>query len=329
MGHMPVVNSGWVDSLNKYDFNHCYHYITKYIQEADLAIANLEVPLAGKPYSGYPQFSSPDEFGLSLKETGFDLIVNANNHAIDRGKKGLIRTLNLLDSLKLKRTGTFLDSLDKTINNTLIVEVNKIKLAFLNYTYGLNGLKPEKPIIINLIDTNAIRADIDSSLKKDVDLVIVTIHWGMEYERYPNREQRKLAAFIQKCGAHAIIGSHPHVIQPIERFYPDSADSLKMIPVVYSLGNFLSNQRDRYRDGGIIVELDVEKIYSTHIINISYIPAWVYKGNIDGRLAYRLIPPVKFQEVMEELSISSSDSLKCEEFYKDTRLHLSNIPEKE
>ena len=326
MGHMPVVNSVWVDSLQKYDYNPCFENVVDYLQKADLAVANLEVPLGGKPYSGYPQFSSPDELGLCLKQTGFDLIVNANNHAIDRGKKGLIHTLQVLDTLGLKRTGTFMDSADKTLHNPMILDVNKIKIAFLNYTYGLNGLRPESPIIVNLIDTAAIHRDIDSSLNRKADLVIVILHWGVEYERYPNREQQRVGEFIRKCGANAIIGAHPHVIQPVERFYTDTARH-NFFPIVFSLGNFLSNQRDRYRDGGIIAELDVEKAHNTRITSVSYVPAWVYKGIINGKMSYRIIPPSKFSEAVKKYNMSAEDSTQCEEFYKDTRIHLNNIPE--
>jgi poly-gamma-glutamate capsule biosynthesis protein CapA/YwtB (metallophosphatase superfamily) len=327
MGHMPVVNAAWVDSLNTYDFLPSFELISNYVSKADMAVVNLEVPLAGKPYSGYPQFSSPNELGKGLKDAGFDILVNANNHALDRGKKGFLHTIDALDSLQVLTTGSFRDSIDFEKRNPLIIEKNKIKLALLNYSYGANGFKPEKPTILNFIDTVNIRKAIQKTKSLNPDLIIVILHWGNEYERYPNKEQRKVGEFIQRCGADAIIGSHPHVIQPIERYYPDAADRTKIFPVVYSMGNFLSNQRERYRNGGIMVELTVQKINDTRITSISYVPAWVYKGYYNGRMIYRLVPPSKLPEAIEKYNISKQDSAKATEFYNDTRMHLNNIPE--
>lgn len=327
MGHMPVVNAAKVDSTDSYNFAPSFEYIFDYITQADFAVANLEVPLAGKPYSGYPQFSSPDELAAGLKETGFDVLINANNHALDRGKIGFLRTLDVLDTLKLITTGTFRDSADFRNRHPIFIEKNNIRIALLNYTYGANGFRPEKPIMLNFLDTADIRKSIQLAKSKDAGLIIVTLHWGNEYERFPSKEQRRITNFIQQCGAHAIIGSHPHVIQPVERFYPDTADKTKMFPVVYSLGNFLSNQRDRYRDGGLIFELGIEKTDKTRIVSIAYIPAWVYKGLYRGRMIYRIIPPEKFAEAIKKYNISGQDSIKGTEFYKDTRMHLNNIPE--
>lgn len=327
MGHMPVVNAGWVDSINNYDFSPCYELVSNYISNADIAIANLEVPLAGKPYSGYPQFSSPNEFGKGLKDAGFDVLINANNHALDRGKKGFLHTLDAIDSLQLLTTGSFRDSVDFKKRNPLMLEKNKIKIALLNYTYSANGFRPEKPTILNFMDTVEIRKAIGNAKQLNPDLIIVAMHWGIEYDRYPSKEQRTVAEFIKKCGANAIIGSHPHVIQPVERYYPDTTDKSEMFPVVYSMGNFLSNQRDRYRDGGLMIELNIEKIHKTYITSISYVPAWVYKGIYNGRMIYRIVPPSKFPEAIKKYNISKADSIKGTEFFNDTRVHLNNIPE--
>jgi poly-gamma-glutamate capsule biosynthesis protein CapA/YwtB (metallophosphatase superfamily) len=326
MGHMPIVNAAYVDSLKTYDYSQFLEYVHPYTASADLAVVNLEVPLAGQPYSGYPQFSSPDALVDGLKKNGFQIFITANNHCLDRGKQGLERTLQTLDSLKIKHTGTFRDTTEKRRLHPLIVEKNKFRIAILNYTYGINGFKPKYPNIVNIIDTARIRQDIRAAKSQVVDFVIVALHWGIEYQRMPSKEQYVVGESIRKCGADAVIGAHPHVVEPVDmlRHVQDTTD---YFPVVYSLGNFVSNQRDRYRDGGIIFELELEKVADTRIKAVRYLPVWVYKGIIKNRMGYRLIPPFMFDNAVRELGISEADRQKCQEFYNDTRQLLENIPE--
>lgn len=326
MGHMPVVNAAYVDTLKTYDYAPFFEYVRPYASTVDMGVVNLEVPLAGPPYSGYPEFSSPDALIDGLKSIGFGVFITANNHSLDRGKQGFERTLDILDSFKIQHTGTFHDSAEMHKLNPLIVEKNKIRLAILNYTYGTNGFKVHKPDIENYIDTAQIRRDVALSKAQGVDFVVVTFHWGIEYERFPSQEQKAVGEFVRKCGADAVIGSHPHVIQPIE-VTRNVGDSAEYFPIVYSLGNFVSNQRDRYRDGGIIFELELEKVKETHIKSFHFMPVWVYKGIINKRMGYRLIPPFNFDNAVRELHISEADQQKCRDFYSDTRTHLSNVPE--
>ena len=327
MGHMPQINAAYVDSVKGYDYKSVFEYIAPILKRYDAAIANLEVPLAGKPYSGYPQFSSPDELARDLKATGFNFLITSNNHAVDRGTTGLIRTLNVLDSVGLHHTGTFRDSIEKSMLSPYIMDINNIKIALLNYTYGTNGLKADKPAIVNYIDTTAIRNDITASYNRGADFVIVTLHWGIEYERNYNDWQKSIAMFIEKCGAQAIVGGHPHVVEPFVKYYPANGDSSQYFPVIYSVGNFYSNQRDRYRDGGIMYELDLEKKETTRITACKFLPVWVFKGLVNGKMTYKLIPPENFSDAYKALKISSADSTKCNEFYSDTREHLKNLPE--
>jgi poly-gamma-glutamate capsule biosynthesis protein CapA/YwtB (metallophosphatase superfamily) len=326
MGHMPVVNAAYVDSLKTYDYNQFFEYVQPYTTSADMAIVNLEVPLAGQPYSGYPQFSSPGTLAEGLKKNGFQVFITANNHCLDRGKQGLEHTLQTLDSFQILHTGTFRDSMEKLKLNPLIIEKNKFRIAILNYTYGINGFSPKAPNIVNVIDTARIRRDIRVAKSQVVDFVIVTLHWGNEYERTPSKEQYAVGEFIRKCGADAIIGAHPHVVQPVDilRHVRDTSD---YFPVAYSLGNFVSNQRDRYRNGGILFEIELEKIADTRIKSIRYLPVWVYKGIIKNKMGYRLIPPFMFNNAVKDLGINNLDQQKCHEFYDDTRKLLRNMHE--
>src|SRR5690606_7691852 len=199
-----------------YDYGPCFQYIKPYTLSADLAVGNLEVTLAGKPYKGYPQFSAPDELLVALKDMGMDVIVTANNHSVDRGKGGLERTIALLDSFGIAHTGTFRDQEEKEKNYPLLVEKHGFKIAFLNYTYGTNGLPVRAPNIVNMIDTAAIRRDIEKARTLDPDAIIVLPHWGIEYQSLPSRSQRELTEWCFRHGAMLVIGSHPHVVQPME-----------------------------------------------------------------------------------------------------------------
>lgn len=327
MGHMPIVNSARIDSSASYDFKPIFEYVSDILSKADISVANLEVPLAGKPYSGYPQFSSPDELGTVLKNIGIDVVIMANNHALDRGKKGLLNTVKVIDSLGLQHTGVFKDTAERRKKYPLIINIKNLRLAFLNYTYSTNGFKAEKPVIVNYLDTNIIKRDLERSKQLKAEVILANFHWGIEYDRFSNKEQHQIADVTVRNGAQAVIGSHPHVIQPFYWIYPNPKDSSKYYPALFSLGNFVSNQRDRYRDGGLIFELNILKIGSEIRLSAGYIPVWVYKGLYNGRMIYRLIPPSRLNDAIQKYKINTSDSAKCMEFFNDTRQHLSNIKE--
>ena len=141
MGHRPQIRSAWQEETKKYDYEEVFSPLEDIIWSSDFAIANLEVTLAGGPYTGYPQFSSPDELAVACKNSGMDVLVTANNHSCDRKNKGIIRTVNVLDSLNILHTGTFKDLGERESKNLLILSKDGIKVGVLNYTYGTNGNK--------------------------------------------------------------------------------------------------------------------------------------------------------------------------------------------
>lgn len=252
MGHGPQIQAALNDSTQEYNYLPWFRYIKSYIQSADFAIANLEVTLAGPPYQGYPQFSSPDKYAKDIYDAGFNVLVTANNHSQDGGKNGLIRTLNVLDSFKIPHTGTFRDTQEFERNYPLMLEKKGVKIAILNFTYGTNGLIVKHPTMVNLIDTIWIERAINKAKQNKADIIIPVVHWGVEYQRHENKEQQLLASFLARKGCHAIVGMHPHVIQPIKTVKNSFGQE---IPVAYSLGNFVSNQRERFKDGGIMFKL--------------------------------------------------------------------------
>lgn len=325
MGHDSQIISAWQQEEDTHNYLPCFEYVAPYIRQADIAIGNLEVTFGGPPYSGYPAFSSPDALAGALKDAGFDIMLNANNHALDRGKQGLLRTITVLGQHDLIHTGSFISPEERDRLYPLVIEKNGILLGLLNYTYGTNGLRADTPVLVNYIDTAIIRTDLEKVKSTDPDFIIVTIHWGNEYERVQNQTQKDLAAFMFRHGANAIIGSHPHVIQPVV-ISADADDTACIRIVVNSLGNFISNQRDRYRDGGLLFTLELKRTDRTRITDYSCIPVWVSKPVADGRETFRLVPANITDEQAALLGFSAGELAKFKQFQQDTWLHLGNIP---
>jgi poly-gamma-glutamate capsule biosynthesis protein CapA/YwtB (metallophosphatase superfamily) len=324
MGHTPQVNAAYDSSVNDWNYMSCFQYVTDYIKSFDISVANLEVTLAGPPYKGYPQFSSPDALARDLKKTGFGVLVTANNHCIDRGKQGLLRTISVLDSLGIIHTGTFRDSTERNAHVPLMLEKNGIHIALLNYTYGTNGIPEPKPCIVNYIDTTLIRRDIAKARQLGADFVLAVMHWGIEYQRQPDTEQKNMARFMARNGVDAVIGSHPHVIQPIEVIYP-TVDSAHKVPVLYSLGNYVSNQRERYKDGGLMYELTLQK--NPRKIEWHYTPVWVHRGQLHQKYQYYILPPDRVLKHSEQFDFSQDIFNQIRQFQNDTRQHVGNETE--
>jgi poly-gamma-glutamate capsule biosynthesis protein CapA/YwtB (metallophosphatase superfamily) len=279
MQHDSQITSAYDPLSKKYDYTSCFQFIAPLIQAADVAIGNLELTLAGPPYKGYPQFSAPDVLAETLKAAGFDVLVTANNHCVDRGRKGLERTIDVLDTLHIIHTGTFKDITTRSRTYPLIIEKKGFRLSLLNYTYGTNGISVPQPNVVNQIDTALIHKDLIKAKEQNPDAIIVFFHWGSEYMSEPNVQQKALTEICFKQGAKLVIGSHPHVLQPMQ--WRKQEDVL----VAFSLGNFVSGQRLRFRDGGVMVNVELEKVSHpdslshTSIKNASYDLEWVYKDS--------------------------------------------------
>jgi poly-gamma-glutamate synthesis protein (capsule biosynthesis protein) len=292
MGHDSQIASAYDAAISRYDYSSCFQFIKPYIKSADVAIGNLELTLAGPPYKGYPAFSSPDALAETLKDAGFDVLVTANNHSCDRGKKGIERTIEILDSLGMEHTGTFADEASRLNDYPLILRKKNFRLALLNYTYGTNGIAVPYPTFVNPIDTSQMALDIAAINTDSIDMIIAFVHWGSEYQSQPNAYQKNVARFLFKKGAQLVIGAHPHVLQPME------FDSLRQQAVVYSLGNFVSGQRDRYKNGGAMARFELIKITTDStsavaIANASYILQYVHR---DVAKDYFILPAPSFEK---------------------------------
>ncbi len=288
MQHLPQIHAA--QTQNGYNYDSCFYLLKEKISSADLACVNFETTLAGKPYSGYPQFSAPDEFAFALKEAGFDLFFLANNHIADKGRRGIERTLRVLDSIGIKHTGVFSSKSSRGLKYPLMIIKNGIRIAFLNYTYDTNGLAVTGPNTVNVIDTLQIKRDLGLTQLYNPDVVIANMHWGDEYRTYPNKEQRELAGYLFRNGVRIIIGNHPHVVQPLVK---NNVNGEIDAVVHYSLGNFISNQQKINTDGGAMAEIVVSKADDNSPVKIEschYSLVWVRKYTESGKLKYRIIP---------------------------------------
>lgn len=234
-----------------YDYSETFAEIAPWVQSADYAVVNLETTLGDHNFSGFPMFCTPDSYASALKDAGFDLFLNANNHTLDRRDNGLRRTVRVLDSLGVAHTGTYTDAAARNASVPLVRDINGFKVAFLNYTYGTNGIDIQGNVVVDYIDRKKMTADIKSARSAGAELVVVLPHWGIEYELTERAPQRELAKFMLDNGADAVIGGHPHVIQPMHR----TGDGA----VVYSMGNFVSGMRTTDTRGGAMVSMHIKR----------------------------------------------------------------------
>ena len=258
MQHQAQLDQALSAGKGSYSYDECFTLIAPEIIAADYAVVNLEVPLGGGPdYSGYPCFSAPDKYAEALKNAGFDMMLTANNHCLDRRDRGARRTLQALDSLRIDHIGTYRDSTDRDTLVPFIKDIHGIRFAFLNYTYGTNGIEPQDGVEVAMIDRDKIAAEINASREAGAEILIVAVHWGVEYVLLENSMQRNLAEFLIDQGVDLIIGGHPHVIQPMKVIRNKKMD--KDVLVVYSLGNFISNMKTVDTRGGALVRARIER----------------------------------------------------------------------
>ncbi len=317
MAHGAQIKAQYNSSDGTYDFTNNFKYVKDYISAADLALCNVETTFAGEPYSGYPNFAAPDALADALKDAGFDVAMTANNHMLDRGKSGLLRTLEVLRAKGFATTGSIYQTDEARY---AMSEVKGLKIATVAYTYettnnngrvAINGgLVPEETAaLINSFSYQRIDTDlaeiasvVSAAREAGADIVILYMHWGEEYQKTANDWQRTLASRIaNEMDVDMIFASHPHNLQEAEMYTKTLADgSTKQIPVFYSMGNFISNQRTEtlgagYADSetGCLAIVDLEYMASTDevsAITMKALPVWVDKYSDGVKNVYELIP---------------------------------------
>lgn len=294
MCHNTIYKDAFDSSNNSYDFSYIFDDVKYNIQTADIAVGNLETTFAGssKGYSSYPTFNTPENLAYTLKKIGFDVLSTANNHCYDSGYSGIESTINYLDDADISHTGTYKSKEEQ--NQILIKNVKGIKIAFLSFTYGTNGIKVpnDKSYSVNLIDKNLILNQLSLAKDQNPDMICVSMHWGIEYQTSPNSEQKDLADFLFKNGADLIIGNHPHVLQSMEKRDITLDDgSHKDGFVVYSLGNFLADQNKNYTRDSAILNLNITKDSDDKIkINsATYTPTYIYKDTSKSSNKFKIL----------------------------------------
>ncbi len=331
MVHGPQLKAQ-LQADGSYDFHRNFDFVRPWLKGSDLVVGNLETTFAGQErgYSSFPQFNTPDAFGEALVAAGFHGVSTVNNHTIDTGSPGFFRTLSVLESLGIKTMGT------KQETDHLFWEIytiNEISVGITAVTYEtpraygrrtLNALLVPKELegLINSFDYNNLEEDLEpvktqiQGMKEaGADLTAVMIHWGEEYQSTHNQWQEKIANELIAAGADVIVGSHPHVLQPVRPVRREAEGSTSW--VVYSLGNFISNQRfeilKRHEpEDGAILFVDIIKDLQhgqTSIETVSYQPTWVHRYSEEGKMVYEILPLVEALASPEAYHLTSEDSL--------------------
>lgn len=261
--HTPVNESGVMED-GSIDFSHLFRHTKEMIEGADIALVNQEVILGGEELgiSGYPAFNTYQEFGDDLAEVGFDVVLHATNHALDKGKKGILSCLSYWDTQQPEIAVLGIQDTAEEQDEIYVYEEKGIRIAILNYTYGTNGisLPEDMPYAVNLMGKEKMQADI-AKAKEQADFVVVCPHWGTEYVLEPDDYQKNYAEFLLDCGVDLVLGTHPHVIEPVEMLTDETGHEML---VYYSLGNYVNctsseNEEIGQRMLGAMAEVTIAK----------------------------------------------------------------------
>lgn len=330
MVHSTQLTSAFDPKCKCHNFHPVFKNIKEYLVSADIAFGNLETTLPGdsKLFAGYPQFGAPDELAHALKDAGFDILTTSNNHSVDTGRKGIDHTIDTLDSLGIRHLGTYKSIEEFEKNRILLYTKNGINFAFLSYSYSTNGIAIPKDKVVNIIDKDRIREDIQLARSKKPDVLIVAYHFGTEYARFPDKFQKEMVDFAFQEGADIILGGHPHVLQPYELdWIQDKYGERKQRLVIYSLGNFVSGQIKRYTNGGMIFNFKLTKKMQSgktqiSIQDVGYVPVFVYVSNDKSGYQYNVLPVEKYLKNDQEMKLTPTAYRSMLEFYEDTNSHL-------
>jgi len=287
--HNTLIWSG-AQQDGSYRFASFFEPVKRLLGAGDYVSTDLEAALAGPEsgYTGYPLFNSPDAIARDLKEAGYGLVVTANNHALDRGPQGAMRTLDVLRSAGLDTLGAYKSA--EEARTFLIKEIRGVRVGYLAYTYGTNGIAvPQgQPYLVNLLDPAKVKTDI-AALRPQVDVLVLVLHWGVEYSPLASEEQKRLARDFLSAGADVILGSHPHVLEPMEVLNIGGRNKF----VIYSLGNFIGDQHGVERNTGVVLRLSFTKDFTTGttmLQEVSYIPTYSHSYRENGRQKFRVVP---------------------------------------
>jgi poly-gamma-glutamate synthesis protein (capsule biosynthesis protein) len=314
MLHMPIIRTS--QTADGYNFDDIFKYIKPYITRADFAAANLETTLAGsdgKEFTGFPNFNSPDAIALSAKNAGLDMLLTGNEHSYDYGTAGLKRTLSILKSYNLTALGT-VEHKEETRH--VIKTAGGVKVGMVCYTFAsidesnnvtINNLTTDSAAagLINAFDYSRlsqfyteVEGEVSTMEANGVDITMVFIHWGDEYSLKVSDKQKEIAQKLCDLGIDVIVGSHPHVVQPID-LLTSSVNPAHKVVCLYSMGNFLSNQRadnigitSGHSEDGLLLNFTFSKYNdgTARISAISALPTWVLVQGTDDDRDFYIVP---------------------------------------
>lgn len=281
----------------EYTFNHWFTDIKDALIYPDIMVANFETVLAGEKrnFTGYPSFNSPDEILAALKDAGFDVLTNANNHTLDRGSSGLLRTIEKFDEYGFYHAGTFASQ--KSADTPVIVEIEEVKIAYVSACYGVSGYggltKEQKLYMVDVLDIEKTTQKVRDAKAAGADVVVMSVHWGYEFSRNVSASQKEFADAFIAAGADVIFGHHPHVLQTVDYVKVQGEDGKEREAIVYwSLGNLVSNQPWEYTNAGAIAYVDIRYDRENKRISImdsSYVPTYVFRDTGWGN-RYHILP---------------------------------------
>ena len=291
-----------------YNFDDCFKAVSAYTMGADLTVGNLELNFCGTPYSGYPNFKAPETLAASLAGIGFDLVQTANTYSIQNGMLGLQSTIHYLDAAKIGHVGTYATEDEKKENGGVIVEdMNGIKVAFIAFTKGVNNvsLPTGAEFAVNLlytdyssnytqVDESAILNQIDAAKALSPDVIVAMLHWGGEGDLAPSDTQTKIKDLMFQNGVDVILGSHSHLVGPMQEETVKTEDGTeKTCFVAYSLGNFISGKNTDGYNESCVLNLQFTKdgeTGETTISKISYLPTYILDSGTSAEIEFQVLP---------------------------------------
>ncbi len=327
MCHTTNFNAAYDAQSKTYDFSPVFAKVAKHITKADIAISNLETTFAGEDrgYTGYPTFNSPASLGEALKNIGVDVVSTANNHSLDKGYTGIVSTLDTLDEIGIEHVGTARSKEEQ--NKILVKDVNGMKIAFLSYTYGTNGIPipAGKEYSVNIMtDEKLVTSQLNAVKEIGADLIVASVHWGVEYSQKQNNDQEDFANYLFNHGVDIIIGNHAHVIEPMEKKNITLEDGTeKEVFVVYALGNFISGQTIKNTKTTAILDMQIRKSGKTGKISIDsvdYTPVYCHDSGRKDKTRYTLFD---IRESILEYESGNKENIN-DSLYRTLKIELEN-----
>ncbi len=326
MVHDYQYNEAYDPATGEYNFMHNFQDAKKYFEGNDLVIGNLELTFGGtdRPYSSFPCFNTPDSFLDAVKDAGFNLLTTANNHSMDTGRAGVIRTLDKLDEYGIEHFGTYRSQEER--DTIFYKDVNGIRFAFLSYTYSTNGIPVPDDYLVNLLDEELMVSDIREA-RKNADVVVVMPHMGNEYETEPRDVFVQWADTMFEAGADIVLASHPHVLQRMEYRTIDHGNGVHDGFIIYSLGNFISSQTTPPRNASIILHLTVEQVAdeAPNVKEVSFVPIWTqFRNSADENhfVVRSVTERLSLSQAEKDAQIRKKDQKRLEDIHLETASFL-------